>query len=316
MNNYIKFYIEENRPIVKIRKNGKSRIIQNKNNISKLLDICSKYGYKIDDECIITDNVLLISHDYEDYIQKKKRSKIQIVGEIKPNMKLQKKDITLKKIIISTTLATVILGSSIGVIKNISNKKSENISTNTQYETQEETTTEDNNIELADGQMMRFDSTTNDIEEKNSYELQEGEDIVGKIETNSGTINIIGDESENKTYEEINEKNELTNMLTPVEFHYDCPEPIDINAWDRVMQYDDIFESKCNDYGIDKGLLESRAAQETNGRHYENLESGPAIGIMQIERTNLGSFSDGSPKYVEAYNFRTNQIDYGLWKYG
>lgn len=309
MNNYIKFYIEENRPIVKIRKNGKSRIIQNKNNISKLLDICSKYGYKIDDECIITDNVLLISHDYEDYIQKKKRSKIQIVGEIKPNMKLQKKDITLKKIIISTTLATVILGSSIGVIKNISNKKSENISTNTQYETQEEATTEDNNIELADGQMMRFDNTTNDIEEKNSYELQEGEDIVGKIETDSGTINIIGDESENKTYEEINEKNELTNMLTPVEFHYDCPDPIDINAWDNVMRYDDIFEEECNDFGIDKGYLEGKAAQETNGKHYENLEGGPAIGIMQIERTNLGNFPDGSPKYVEAYNFTTGQTE-------
>lgn len=308
MNNYIKFYIEENRPIVKIRKNGKSRIIQNRKNIKKLLDICSKYGNEINDECIITDNVLLISHEFEEYLKLKKRNNIQVVGEIKPNMKLQKKDMVFGRIIVSTTLAAVIFGSSIGIVKQISNNKNENIDTNIQYETQINTTTEDDNIELIEGQMMGFkNSTETDAEEKNSYELQEGEDIVDKIETDGGTINIIGDENENQTYEEINEKKELTKMFTPVDFHFSCDEPIDINAMDNAQRYDDLFEKYGNDYGIDKLYAECSAAQETNGKHYEYIskDTSPyAIGIMQIERTNLDK-----GKYLEAYNFTTGQID-------
>lgn len=312
--NYIKFYIEDNKPVVRIHKNGTSRRFKNRKNIQKLMEICMKYGvdFNKDLNITITDNVLVISHEFEEYLKIKKRNKIQVVGEIKDDMEISQKDMTIGKILITGTLSALIGAVLISTIKDVATStKAEASPNSTSYEQQIETTTEDDDIiELADGQLMGFKTSTNtDAEEKSSYELQDGEDIVGKIETDGITINVIGDENENKTEEEINNRNELTNMLTPVEFHYDCPDPIDINAWDRVMQYDDIFESKCNDYGIDKGLLESRAAQETNGRHYENLESGPAIGILQIERANLGNFPDGSPKYVEAYNFRTNQID-------
>ena len=37
-----------------------------KSSISEILKICKKYGYEITNECILTDNVLLIAHDYEE----------------------------------------------------------------------------------------------------------------------------------------------------------------------------------------------------------------------------------------------------------
>ena len=311
--NYIKFYIEDNKPVVRIHKNGTSRKFKNRKNIQKLMEICMKYGvdFNKDLNITITDNVLVISHEFEEYLKIKKRNKIQVVGEIKDDMEISKKDMTIGKILITGTLSALIGAVLISTIKDVATStKAEASPNSTSYEQQIETTTEDDIIELADGQVMRFyNSTDTDAEEKSSYELQDGEDIVEKIETDGVTINVIGDESENKTEEEINDRKELSAMFTPTEFHFEYPDQGDKDAWNNVLRYDDIFEEECNDYGIDKGYLEGKAAQETNGNHYENLEGGPAIGILQIERANLGNYPDGSPKYVEAYNFRTGQID-------
>ena len=311
--NYIKFYEEDNKPIVKIHKNGTSRKFKNRNNIRKLIEICMKYGidFNTDLNITITDNVLLISHEFEEYLKIKKRNKIQVVGEIDDDMKISKKDMTIGKILITSTLSFLIGATLINTIKDISSSTKAEMSTS-QYKVQVETTTEDTEdddiIELVDGQLMGFKTSTNtDAEEKSSYELQEGEDIVEKIETDGGTINIIGDENENQAEEEINDKNELSLMFTPVDFHFTCNEPIDINAMNNAKRYDDLFEKYGNDYGIDKLYAECSAAQETNGEHYmyTSVENSPyAIGIMQIERTNLDK-----GKYIEAYNFTTGQID-------
>lgn len=298
--NYIRFYTEEDKPIVRIRKNGKSRIIKNQKNIRKLIDICSKYGYKIDDECIIKDNVLLISHDYEKYLEQKKKKKLQVVGDIKPNMKVSKKDKLLGKVLVGSILLLTT-----GIVLGAKNDKDFNIDVDSYaYETTTENTTEDLSDVLINQEMI-YTPVEESTEYRPSYDLQEGEDIVGQIETDSGTINIIGDESENQTEEEINKSNELTNMLTPTEFHYEYPDKGDSNSWDNVMRYDDIFEKYANDYGVDKVLLEARAAQETNGDHYGNIEGHPAIGLMQIEKSNFGYFQDGTPKSIKAYNFTT-----------
>lgn len=301
--NYIRFYTVDDAPRAKICKNGQSITIKNLKRIKKLIDICSKYGIKINDECTITDNVLLISHDYEKYREKQK-SKIQVTGDIKPNMKVSRKDPLFGKVIVGTTLAIVIAG----LVMSNKQFKDDIISydTTTEYETED--TTEDASDLLINSEMI-YTPVEETTEYKTSYDLQEGEDIVEQIETDSGTINIIGDESENQTKEEINDKNDLTNMFNSTEFHYEYPDQGDMNAWNNVLRYDDIFEEECNNYGIDKGYLEGKAAQETNGEHYEHLENGPAIGILQIERTNLGNYEDGSPKYVEAYNFTTGQVD-------
>lgn len=305
--NYIKFYIEEEKPVAKICKNGKILTIRRKKNINELLNICSKYNHKITKECTLKEDVLLIAHDYEEYKKKEKRQNIQVVGEIKPNMKVKRKNVTLGKIVVVTTLTALI---SSMIINSINSDKETIINDDPiQYETQVKQEEKEDTIELIDGQNIAFKtSTSTDAEPINdSYELQEGEDIVDKIETDSVTINIIGDENENKAYEEINEKNELTNMLTPVDFHFTCDEAIDINAMNNVKRYDDIFEKYARDFGVDKEYLEGKAAQETNGNHYENIEGHPAIGLMQIERANFGYFNDGTPKSITAYNFTTGE---------
>jgi len=300
--NYIKFYIEDDKPVVKIHKNDKSTIIRKRKNIKKILEICSKYHHEINDECTLTEDILLIAHDYEEYRKKENRNNIKVVGEIKPNMKVKRKDITFGKIIVATTLSAVIASTIIGAAANAKTENNNSYKRDIQYEKQ--INTEDDNIELIDGQNMVFTATDNEEKQETSYELQEGEDIVAKIETDGATINIIGDENENQTEEELRDSTELTNMFKTTEFHFTCDDPIDINAMANAQRYDDLFEKYGNDYGIDKMYAECSAAQETNGDHYGNIDAPYAIGIMQIERTNLDK-----GKYIEAYNFTTGQID-------
>ena len=301
MNNYIKFYIEDNTPKAKIFKNGQSITIKNQKRLMKLIDICSKYGYKINNECIIKNNVLLIAHDYEKYIEEKKEKKksINVVGDIKPNMKVSRKNPLIGKVIVGTTLALVIAGFS------INNKQTKNntttINTTTEYTT--EASTEDMEELLKNSEMI-YTPVEETTEYKSSYDLQEGEDIVEKIETDSGTINIIGDQNINQAEEEINKKNDLSAMFTPIEFHFTCNDPKDPNAMANAQRYDDLFEKYGNDYGIDKLYAECSAAQETNGDHYGTINAPYAVGIMQIERTNLDK-----GEYLEAYNFTTGQTD-------
>ena len=88
--NYIEFFIKEDKPVARIHKNGKALTITNKKRIRKLIEICKKHGIEINEECTITDNVLLIAHEYEEYRIKEKRNNIQVVGEIKPNMKVSR----------------------------------------------------------------------------------------------------------------------------------------------------------------------------------------------------------------------------------
>ena len=307
--NYIKFYIDEDeRPTVKIHKNGKSVVVKRRSNISEILKICKKYGYEIKDDCVITDNVLLIAHDYEEFKRIENRKKIEVYEDVKPNMKVSRKNPLKGKVILVGTIA--VLAAGIIRLNGRAEEPEKLVTTTTSYSTEtttEETTTEENSFMEP---TFKFEPTT--TEEKKQYigyDLQEGEDIVEQIETDSGTLNIIGDESVNQVEETIDDKNDLTAMFTPTEFHYEYPDKGDKDAWDRVMQYDDIFERYARDYGVDKGLLEARAAQETNGRHYENIDAPYAIGLMQLERTNFGYFDDGTPKSVEAYNFTTGQTD-------
>ena len=306
--NYIRFFIDEDKLMAKIHKNGTSRLVRNKRNINKLIEICSKHGYKINDECFISRDVLLIAHDYEKYLEEKKKNNLQVTGNIKPNMKVSRKNQLLGKVIVGATLTILLTG----LVAHGKEKEDIQVNNNTtSYETQiNEKDDYNNDVELIDGQNFTFKSTDNPNDNHDiSYDLQEGEDIVEQIEKDGVTLNIIGDESENQTDEEINKSNELTNMFTSTEFHYECSEKADENAWDNVLRYDDLFEKYANDYGVDKGLLEARAAQETNGKHYENIEGHPAIGLMQIEKTNFGYFQDGTPKSIKAYNFTT-----GSWE--
>ena len=240
MRNYIEFFFDdEDKLIAEIHKQGKVRIIRNEKNINKLISIAEKHGYEIDGECLIDTRVFTISREYEEYA--KKKSRLNILGSITPNMKLSRKNKALGKTIIATSLVAIMAISG---------------STGLNHRTAEA----DNN-------------------ENPRYEQR------------------IDDEIETETEEQ------LQSMLQEDSFHYSYENRQNEENISNAKRYEDLFQKYGNKYGIDPELLMAMAAQESCGDHYNNLDNGPAEGIMQVEKSaHLGSS-------VSAYNFETGEID-------
>ena len=88
--NYIEFKKDENL-IVKIHYNGKLRVIKNKTNVKKILELCEKYGYgKINEDCYLQEYANEIIKEYEKFYHKKK-STIKIYNTVNNLMKLKNK---------------------------------------------------------------------------------------------------------------------------------------------------------------------------------------------------------------------------------
>ncbi len=99
------------------------------------------------------------------------------------------------------------------------------------------------------------------------------------------------------------ENAEMESMLRdniPV-FTYDYDNSINHENFLNAQNYQDIFEKYGSMYGIDPNLLMALAAQESGGNHYDNLNNGPAQGIMQIEK------SAHLNQQVTAYNHLTGE---------
>ena len=97
---------------------------------------------------------------------------------------------------------------------------------------------------------------------------------------------------------------DLENMLQSDEYHYSYEDRTNAENITNAHRYEDLFEEYGNMYGVDKNLLMALAAQESCGEHYESLDSGPAEGIMQIEKAvHIAST-------VAAYNVETEELDY------
>lgn len=110
-------------------------------------------------------------------------------------------------------------------------------------------------------------------------------------------------EIDEETFE--TEKNlvEMENMLidTAPTFTYEYDNSQNIENFNRAKENEDLFQKYGKMYGIDSNLLMAIAAQESGGNHYSNLNNGPAIGIMQIEKSaNLNS-------QITAYNHLTGE---------
>ncbi len=97
---------------------------------------------------------------------------------------------------------------------------------------------------------------------------------------------------------------EINNMVQEQSsFHFSYQDRSNSTNMDKVRKYQDIFEKYANIYGVDPNLLMAIAAQESGGDHYNNLDNGPACGIMQIEKSvHIGEI-------VTAYNFETGEYD-------
>ena len=139
--------------------------------------------------------------------------------------------------------------------------------------------------------------TTSNINETK----KEHKEHIKKI--NKNTTNEIKKENKEKVSTNKNKKQELNDMFEKETFHYSYENKTNKNNIENSKRYEDIFDKYSNMYGLDKNLLLALSAQESSGDHYNNLDNGPACGIMQIEKAvHIG-------ENISAYNFNTNEVE-------
>ncbi len=86
-------------------------------------------------------------------------------------------------------------------------------------------------------------------------------------------------------------------------FHFSYEDRSHSENIENAKRYEDLFNEYGSRYGIDPNLLMALASQESGGEHYNNLDNGPAEGIMQIEKSvHIGTT-------VTAYNVETHEYE-------
>lgn len=262
MRNYIEFFYDEDDYLTaQIHSNGRIRTITNPERLDKLISICEKRGYKIKGEKIIRRSADRITKDYNNHIKRIKR--LQILGEITENMRISLKNPALGKTITAILLAGTISATGIGLIK--STEKHEEAPSKEYYATYVEP------------------------------QIEEGAKVISEnaIYLENEDIDFLINELEQSE----NQNTEINEMFQEDAFHFSYENRVNNGAYQNAMRYEDLFEKYANMYGLDKNLLIAVASQESSGDHYSNLEGGPAIGIMQVEKApNIG-------QTIEVYNF-------------
>lgn len=259
MKNYIEFFYDENDYLTaKIHKNGKVKTITDGVRLDKLITLCKKRGYTITGEKTIRrSSAEKITKDYDNYVKRIKR--LEILGEITSNMRLSFKSKAIGRTITAFALAGTITMTGISLVNQIQKEKPSN--TEREY----------------------YATHISRDDEQNSE----------AIYLNDNDLTLILDEID----KEQNTKQELESMFQEDAFHFSYENRVNNEAYQNTIRYEDLFEKYANMYGVDKNLLIAIASQESAGDHYNHLDGGPAIGIMQIEKgPNIGST-------VEVYNF-------------
>ncbi|MBQ2640261.1 MAG: lytic transglycosylase domain-containing protein [Bacilli bacterium] len=266
---YIDFYYnKDNKLVAKINNNNKYKKVTGYRNLKKLIKICKKYGYDVDNEGIIEKYSYNIINDYEQWYNSKKKYDLEVTGNIKPNMKLNRKNIALRKRLTATGIAVIIAVCGASALqKQISGQNSPT----TQYETQTTNNKETNEL--------------NTTEKQTNKEHKETKRIHNEKKNKLNTDN----------------KKELNDMLSNKTFHFSYEDRTNNSNMENAKKYEHKFKKYAKKYGLDKNLLMAIAAQESAGDHYNNLNNGPAEGIMQIEKAvHIG-------ETISAYNYETKQ---------
>ena len=133
---YIDFYFnQENQFIAEIHIKGKRIRVHNKENLKKLIEICREFGYKINDEGYIDQDVTKIVEKYAAYRERKDRKKkaLHIMNDIKTDMKVVRDNKSLRNKLIAGTLALALTFGGIAALN--SHKNSGNPTTSQGIET-------------------------------------------------------------------------------------------------------------------------------------------------------------------------------------
>lgn len=260
MKNYIEFYMDTDGFLSAcIHKDGKVKRITDFDKLDKLINICKKHGIEVKGERLIKRAAPKITKEYDNYIKRIKR--LRILGNIKDNMKLSFKNIGLGKKIAAMALAGTITVTSVALIDKQDVKAQD------------------------EGLQKEYYGTYIDEDNENNNQT-----II--IDDGDNEINVIMDE-----YTSPDQATQLDQMFQEEAFHFSYENRVNNECYQNAMRYEDLFEKYANMYGVDKNLLIAIASQESSGDHYNHLEGGPAIGIMQIEKSaNLN-------QTIEVYNF-------------
>ena len=259
--NYIEFYYnDEGNFTAEIHKQGKYRVVSNPYNVEKLIKICEKNGYKINQEGYIDRRISKISHEYEKYAERRKRivKNLRVIGNILTNMKLNKKENALGKKLVAVALTGLL---------------------------------------LATPMIITSANTKDQVEEPITYQQEQ------VLENSFLNLSEAVYQMNYDSPEMFSHEHEIMETTQEDQFHFSYEDRTSEENVSNAKRYEDLFEKYANRYGLDKDLLIALAAQESSGNHYENIDNGPAEGIMQIEKSvHIGST-------VSAYNFETGEID-------
>lgn len=293
MRNYIEFYFDDNDKFTaNIYDKNVKRVVSNKKNLLKLMQIAQKNGYHIDCEGSIRrkEDARKITQAYNRYIVRKNATRLMknatvnsfhlmknatvnsfhLIGKVLKNMKVSKKNPTLGKVVVAASIVAVLASHGIG--KN------------------NEIQASDTTSQPAIVEMVETDIPT--LSEDVEIEAPAHEEL---------------EEKQEEVVEEVQEDKQqaLDSMFSEDAFHYSFEDRSSKENITNAKRYEDIFEKYANRYGLDKNLLMAMAAQESSGDHYNNLrDNQPAAGIMQIEKAvHVGN-------QVKAYNFETGQMEY------
>ena len=284
----IDFYYENNKYIARIRKdNNTFCYVKSKNNVKVLKELLAKRKIYTGGEAKTIYNVDDVIKAFDRHMtalrkMKKATKPLRILNEVNDDMKISKKNPVIGKTIVVASLATVIGFSSIA----IANREN----------------TDDNPI-VEEEQIVYY-------EEDNTIQNRPLPTIVPRNEESLkpeiDTDELLEMAKELVEENKVSSNEELNSMLIEEkasdEFHFSYDDRSSSSALDRTKLYEDIFEKYAKRYGLDTDLLMAMASQESSGKHYENLPSGSAYGIMQIENVNLNST-------IKAYNFEEGKVD-------
>lgn len=263
---YIRFDFQDHKFTAKVHIKNKDILIDNPFLIKKLIQTCKQHGFIINRKGILKEEVEEIYKEYHKAVRH--AIKVKIFQKIDSKMKLSKENKLAGKIAVASTIATIAIATGVNALA---------------YVPDESNSHENIIIEALEEEIPT------EIPAKGITAVFEEE-----IYPTALPIRNYSHKIEEKKEEVIEEEKPT------YEFHYSYDGEGEKIKLENAKRYEDVMEKYASRYGLDKNILIAMAAQETGGDHYNHIDSGPACGIMQIERIHIGSTITG-------YNFETKE---------